>query len=139
MIVTRRAGAAGAIRWQSTGDEKYTIEHIEDAPQGTSVSLHLRPDAGDAENYSVYLKDWKIREVVQRYSDFLPWPIKLATETEDDEGATVRDVETINSMTALWARPRTEVTDAEYNELYRHLSHDWADPLNTINSRLRAR
>jgi molecular chaperone HtpG len=132
VMVTRRAGAERAVRWESHGDGEYTIEFVDEAPQGTSVTLYLKPDAGEADNFDVYLNDSKIREIVRRYSDFLPWPIRMEVDSESDDGSAVRDIETINSMTALWSRPRGEVTDAEYHELYRHISHDWAEPLATL-------
>jgi len=125
VLTTRRAGRdeEGTV-WTSEGEGTYTIDSAPDAPQGTSITLHLKPE--DAENkLHDYTASWKIRELVKRYSDFITWPIR--TPKADGEGD-----ETINSMTALWARPRDEVDDADYNELYKHISHDWSDPLRTI-------
>jgi molecular chaperone HtpG len=131
-LLTRRAGESGATRWESIGHANYTIETVADAPQGTSVTLHLK-EADDDDRLFDYTADWKIREIVKRYSDFIPWRINMAVEHDDGEGNVTRDVETLNSMKALWARPRNEVQDDEYHEFYRHISHDWTDPLQIMH------
>ncbi|MEV0329072.1 molecular chaperone HtpG [Micromonospora echinospora] len=133
-LVTRRAGQAEGTRWESTGEGTYTIESVDDAPQGTSVTVHLKPEDSE-DNLFDYTADWKIREIVKRYSDFIAWPIRMTTERTDAEGKTTTEVATLNSMKALWARPRSEVDEAEYKEFYKHLSHDWVDPLETIHMR----
>ena len=133
-LLTRRAGESGGTRWESDGSGTYTIESVDDAPQGTLVTLHLKP-ADDEDRLFDYTELWKIREIVKRYSDFIAWPIKMETESEDDEGNTTRDIETLNSMKALWARPREEVNDDEYHEFYKHISHDWTDPLEIVHMR----
>jgi molecular chaperone HtpG len=133
-LVTRRAGTDDATRWESDGQSSYTIETIPDAPVGTSVTLHLkRPD--DEDQLFDYTSEWKIREIIKRYSDFIPWRITMSVERSDDDGETAHEVETLNSMKALWARPRDEVKDEEYHEFYKHISHDWTDPLETIHMR----
>jgi Molecular chaperone, HSP90 family len=129
-LVTRRAGQSQATRWESDGQGSYTIQTV-DAPPGTAVSLHLKePD--DEDRLFDYAAEWKIREIVKRYSDFIPWPIKMDIERADGDGTTTREIETLNSMKALWARSKDEVKDDEYHEFYRHISHDWTDPLETI-------
>ncbi|MEV7426027.1 molecular chaperone HtpG [Streptomyces sp. NPDC091212] len=132
-LLTRRAGESQGTRWESSGEGTYTVESVDDAPQGTAVTLRLKPEDAEDQLFD-YTSGWKIREIVKRYSDFITWPIKMAAESSDDESVdgTPREIETINSMKALWARSRSEVTDAEYNELYKHISHDWTDPLETI-------
>lgn len=128
-LVTRRAGEGQGTRWTSRGEDTYTLEPVDDAPQGTSVTLHLKP--ADPENQlHDYTSPWKIREIVKRYSDFITWPIRMVPEQA--EGDEAREPETLNSMKALWARPRDEVSDDEYHELYKHVGHDWRDPLETI-------
>ncbi|WP_408631836.1 molecular chaperone HtpG [Micromonospora palythoicola] len=134
-LVTRRAGESGGTRWESTGEGTYTITELDDAPQGTAVTLHLKPaDAED--NLHDYTAEWRIREIVKRYSDFIAHPIRMTVERpgSDDAPATTETV-TLNSMKALWARPRGEVEPTEYHEFYKHVSHDWADPLETIHMR----
>jgi molecular chaperone HtpG len=131
-LVTRRAGQDEATRWESAGEGTYVIESVDGAPQGTAVTVHLKPE--DAEDHLFdYTADWKVKEIVKRYSDFIAWPIRMDVERTDNEGVTSREIETLNSMKALWARPRDEVKDDEYKEFYRHISHDWADPLEIIH------
>ncbi|MGC3863847.1 molecular chaperone HtpG [Micromonospora chersina] len=133
-LLTRRAGQAGGTRWESTGEGTYSIEAVDDAPQGTSVTLHLKP-ADDEDNLHDYTAEWTIREIVKRYSDFIAWPIRMTVEKPGEDGAATREEQTLNSMKALWARARDEVDEAEYKEFYRHVAHDWADPLETIHMR----
>ncbi|MGH4035064.1 molecular chaperone HtpG [Actinomycetota bacterium Odt1-20B] len=123
-LLTRKAGdegAAGGTRWESDGDGTYTLETVDDAPVGTAVTVHLRPKDEENALYD-YADPAKIREIVKRYSDFISFPIRMGEAT-------------LNSMKALWARPRSEVKDEEYREFYRHISHDWTDPLETIPMR----
>ncbi|WP_167455363.1 molecular chaperone HtpG [Amycolatopsis kentuckyensis] len=122
-LVTRRAGTAEGVRWESTGEGTYTIQPVEDAPQGTAVTLHLKPEDTEDHLYD-YTSAAKIREIVKKYSDFITWPIRMRGEGEE--------AETVNSMKALWARSSSEVTEDEYHEFYKHVSHDWQDPLETI-------
>ncbi len=128
-LVTRRAGESQGTRWTSRGESTYTLDTVADAPQGTSVTLHLKPADPDNQLHD-YTSPWKIREIVKRYSDFITWPIRMVPEPAD--GDTTPEPETLNSMKALWARSRDEVSDDEYHELYKHISHDWREPLETI-------
>ncbi|MEH0983063.1 molecular chaperone HtpG [Micromonospora sp. CPCC 205556] len=125
-LLTRRAGQTEGTRWESTGEGTYVIETVDDAPQGTSVTVHLKP-VDSEDNLHDYTDPGKIREIVKKYSDFIAWPIRLVTP--DGEPAV------LNSMKALWARPRDEVAEEEYRDFYRHVAHDWADPLETIHMR----
>lgn len=127
-LVTRKAGTTEGVRWESTGEGTYTIEPVEDAPQGTAVTLHLKPEDAEDHLYD-YTSPAKIREIVKKYSDFITWPIRMAAEAGEGEEP---KTETVNSMKALWARSSSEVTEAEYHEFYKHVSHDWQDPLETI-------
>ncbi|MFC9942996.1 molecular chaperone HtpG [Streptomyces pratensis] len=128
-LLTRRAGEDTGTRWNSSGEGTYTVESVDDAPQGTSVTLRLKPEDAEDKLFD-YTSPWKIREIVKRYSDFITWPIRMAAAGAE-EGAEP-EVETVNSMKALWARSKDSVTDEEYSELYKHISHDWTDPLETI-------
>jgi molecular chaperone HtpG len=130
-LVTRYAGASEGVRWESSGEGTYTIESVDDAPQGTAVTLHLKPE--DAEDHLFdYTSTTKIREIVKRYSDFITWPVKMAVERTGDNDEVMRELETVNSMKALWARTKDEVADDEYNEFYKHISHDWNNPLEIV-------
>ncbi|GAA2977589.1 molecular chaperone HtpG [Actinokineospora diospyrosa] len=123
-LVTRKAGEPGGTRWESTGEGTYTIEPVEEAPQGTSVTLHLKPEDTEEHLYD-YASRAKVVEIVRRYSDFITWPIRV----EPEDGG---EPETVNSRKALWARSQSEVTEDEYTEFYKHVSHDWTAPLETI-------
>ena len=132
-LVTRRAGHSEATRWESDGESGYSVQTVPDAPVGTAVTLHLKePDPDD--QLHDYTEEWRIRQIVKRYSDFIPWPITMEVERTTD-GKTTSEVETLNSRKALWSRPKDEVTEEEYREFYRHVSHDWTDPLETIHMR----
>ncbi len=137
VLLTRKAGETTATRWESSGDGTYTIAAVDDAPQGTSVTLHLKPEDADDELHD-YTAPWKIRQLVKKYSDFISWPIRMEVEktvpaTEDGAEPTVTvETETINSRTALWAKPKSEVSDEEYQEFYRHIAHAWDEPLEVI-------
>jgi molecular chaperone HtpG len=133
VLLTRRAGEGHGTRWTSKGESTYTVETVEDAPQGTAVTLKLKP-ADDEDRLYDYTSPWKIREIVKRYSDFITWPIRMVTQSAGAEGEKEEAAapETLNSMKALWARSREDVSEDEYHELYKHISHDWNDPLETI-------
>jgi molecular chaperone HtpG len=123
-LVTRHAGTSEGVRWESTGESTYTIEPVADAPQGTAVTLHLKPVDLEEHLYD-YTSRPKLTEIVKRYSDFITWPVRMAPP----EGG---EPETINSRKALWARPQSEVSETEYADFYKHIGHDWTDPLETI-------
>jgi molecular chaperone HtpG len=141
-LLTHKAGDSEAIKWESSGDGTYTIETVDGeqgAPQGTSVTLHLKPvDAEDA--LHDYTSEWKLRTLVKKYSDFIAWPIRMEVEKRvpDEEGTdgeetVTKEVETLNSGKALWARPKDEVSDDEYKEFYKHIAHAWDEPLEVIS------
>lgn len=136
-LLTRKAGESEATRWESTGEGTYTIESVADAPQGTAVTLHLKPEDAEDELHD-YTSEWKLRSLVKQYSDFIAWPIRMEVERRTpneeeggDEVVTI-ETETLNSMKALWARPKDEVSDDEYKEFYKHIAHAWDDPLEVI-------
>ncbi|MFC5664839.1 molecular chaperone HtpG [Kitasatospora misakiensis] len=135
---TRRAGTDAGTRWESDGEGTYELQAVDGLPVGTSVTLHLKPVDGE-DGLADYLAGWKIRQIVKQYSDFIRWPIRMAAEQTEGATGTENDgdaaVETLNSMKALWARPRSEVTEAEYTEFYQQISHDWLAPAETIHMR----
>ncbi|OBI99529.1 molecular chaperone HtpG [Mycobacterium alsense] len=140
-LLTRKAGESEATRWESSGEGTYTIESVEGAPQGTSVTLHLKPEDAEDELHD-YTAEWKIRNLVKKYSDFIAWPIRMEVEKREPAGSDAEgvggeetvttEIETLNSMKALWARPKDEVSDQEYKEFYKHIAHAWDDPLEVI-------
>jgi molecular chaperone HtpG len=140
-LLTCKAGESAASRWVSSGEGTYTIESVDDAPQGTSVTLHLKPEDAEDQLHD-YTAEWKIRDLVKKYSDFIAWPIRMQVERRTpvseeggdeggEEGVTV-ETQTLNSMKALWAKSKDEVSGDEYNEFYKHIAHAWDDPLVVI-------
>jgi molecular chaperone HtpG len=134
-LLTQKAGDSEAIKWESSGDGTYTIQTVEGAPQGTAVTLHLKPvDAEDA--LHDYTSEWKLRTLVKKYSDFIAWPIRMEVEKrsgQEGEETVTSEVETLNSGKALWARSKDEVSDEEYKEFYKHVAHAWDEPLEVIS------
>ncbi|MGV0742806.1 molecular chaperone HtpG [Mycolicibacterium sp. XJ870] len=137
-LLTRKAGESDATRWVSSGDGTYTVESVDDAPQGTSVTLHLKPEDAEDELHD-YTSEPKLRELVKKYSDFIAWPIRMQVERRTpatDEGAADQvtvETQTLNSMKALWAKTKDEVSEDEYKEFYKHIAHAWDDPLEVIS------
>jgi len=140
-LLTRKAGESAATRWESSGDGTYTIETVDGekgAPQGTSVTLHLKPEDKEDALHD-YTSEWKIRTLVKKYSDFIAWPIRMEVEVrtpsseEGGEESVAKETQTLNSMKALWARPKDEVSDDEYKEFYKHIAHAWDEPLEVIS------
>jgi molecular chaperone HtpG len=134
-LVTRPAGGAEGVRWESGGEGTYTIEPVADAPQGTSVILHLKPEDTE-DNLHDYADPATVRRIIKHYSDFITWPIKMAAEpappAEGEDVPAEPGLETVNSMKALWARSASDVGEDELTEFYRHVSHDWSPPLETV-------
>ena len=118
-VVTRRAGTEEATRWESTGDGGYTLGPAERSGAGTTVTLHLKPK-DEEDGLKDYTQTFVLKDIVKRYSDFVTYPIRLKGET-------------LNSMKAIWARGRDEVTEEEHREFYKHISHDWNDPLEHLS------
>ncbi len=115
-VDTRRAGSDQAVRWESDGEGEFTIEDIERDERGTCVTLHLKEDESE------FADSLRIETLIRKYSDHIGFPVTMHVAGEDDK-------KVVNSATALWTLPRTEVSDDEYKEFYKHLSHDFADPL----------
>lgn len=139
-MVTLKAGHSEATRWESSGDGTYTIETVdagEQAAPGTAITLHLKPEDVEDELHD-YTAEWTIRGLIKKYSDFIAWPIRMQIErrtpAEEEGGEETVTVETatLNSMQALWARPKDEVSQEEYKEFYKHIAHAWDDPLEVI-------
>ena len=135
-LLTRRAGETTATSWESTGDGAYTIGDGERDQAGTTITLHLK-STDDEQGLRDFTDDGVIRDIVKRYSDFVAYPIRMKVwrKGKAGEGSSETQVfedTTLNSMKAIWDRPKSEVTEAEYQEFYRHLSHDWHAPLRTI-------
>ncbi|MBF0785331.1 molecular chaperone HtpG [Muribacter muris] len=123
-VKTRAAGESEGVLWESAGEGDYTVADIEKSGRGTDVILHLREEEKE------FLSEWRLREIIGKYSDHIGLPVEIQTKEYDDEGKeTGTKWEKINKAQALWTRAKNEISDDEYKEFYKHLSHDFADPL----------
>jgi molecular chaperone HtpG len=137
-LTTRRAGltAEHGVRWESTGEGEYSVETVEKEARGTEVVLHLRPEEDDL------LAGFKLREILRKYSDHITVPILMKKEQWD---ATAKaqvltdEEEQINQASALWARPKSEITDEQYHEFYKHVAHDFEAPLAYVHTKVEGR
>ena len=120
-VLTRRAGDEAGTRWSSTGEEDFTVEEATDLPRGTRVTLTLKDDAKE------FAEGFRLRSVLRKYSDHVGVPVMMAKEAGDDDNED-GELETVNSAKALWTRPRNDVSEDEYKEFYKHVSHDFDDP-----------
>ncbi|WP_047608994.1 molecular chaperone HtpG [Rahnella aquatilis] len=128
-VRTRAAGASAeeGVFWESAGEGEYTLADIEKADRGTEITLHLREDQDE------FLDDWRVRSIISKYSDHIALPVEIETRNEEDDTVTW---EQINKAQALWTRGKAEVTDDEYKEFYKHISHDFSDPLSWSHNRV---
>lgn len=138
VVNTRRAGAFAeqGVRWESRGEGDYSIEQIEKTGRGTDVILHLR------EGEEEMLSSWKIKSIIRKYSDHISLPIVMQKEEWDEEKkeTVLKDeFETVNQASALWARSKSDITDEQYKEFYKHVSHDFQDPLTHTHNRVEGR
>ncbi|MFC4277159.1 molecular chaperone HtpG [Achromobacter aloeverae] len=137
-VITRRAGtpAEDAVRWESDGQGEFTIAAADKATRGTDVILHLRADEDEL------LSGWKLREILRRYSDHISLPIRMAKEewdAEKNEQVKKEELETVNQANALWTRAKGDITDEQYKEFYKHVAHDYDDPLAWTHNRVEGR
>ena len=126
-LITRRAGlgAEHGVRWESAGEGDYSIETIEKPTRGTEIILHLRPDDDE------FLDGFRLRNIIHKYSDHITAPILMPKEGKDPTGE-----ETVNRASALWTRPKNEISADEYHEFYKHIAHDFETPLAHVHSRV---
>ena len=125
-VKTRAAGEATdkGVLWESAGEGEYSVADIEKKSRGTDVILHLREDEKE------FLNEWRLRDIIGKYSDHIGLPVEMLTKEYDDEGKEIGEKwEKINKSDALWTRSKNDISDEEYKEFYKHLSHDFADPL----------
>ena len=125
-VKTRAAGEATdkGVLWESAGEGEYSVADIEKKSRGTDVILHLREDEKE------FLNEWRLRDIIGKYSDHIGLPVEMLTKEYDDEGKEIGEKwENINKSDALWTRSKNDISDEEYKEFYKHLSHDFADPL----------
>ena len=129
-VITRRAGqpTSAGVRWESDGKGEYTLEETDTAERGTTVVLHLKADEDE------FLKAWQLRSLVKKYSDHVAFPIKMPKDVDGKPDPS--EWETVNSASALWSRPKSEITDDEYKAFYKALGHDFNDPLAWTHNRV---
>jgi molecular chaperone HtpG len=137
-LVTRRAGEAASegVRWVSKGDGEFTLEAVDKAARGTEITLHLKDDAKD------FLDDWRLKSIIRKYSDHIQLPIvmKKSEWDEDKKAQVVTDEdETINKASAIWTRAKSDITEEQYQEFYKHVSHDWQPPLAWTHAKVEGR
>jgi molecular chaperone HtpG len=136
-VISRRAGLDSSlgVRWESVGDDSFTVEDIQKAGRGTDVILHFR------EEEKKYLDEWEIRNIIRKYSDYIEHPIVMDVEREEESALEkgtkikVKKEETLNSQKAIWLRDKPDIKESEYNEFYKHISHDFSDPAKVIHYR----
>ncbi len=134
-VISRRAGleANQAVKWESAGEGEFTVEMVDKAGRGTEVTLHMR----DGEDE--FLSSWKLRQTIRKYSDHITLPILMKKETWDEEKkeqVITDEDETVNQASALWARPKSDITDEQYKEFYKHVAHDFEDPLAYVHAKV---
>lgn len=130
-LTTRRAGATEAVRWESAGEGDFTIENADKTSRGTEITLHLR------EGEDEFLSDWKLKTIIRKYSDHITLPIVMKkSEWKDGAEVATDEEETVNKASALWARSKNDITEEEYQEFYKHVSHDFENPLAYTHSRV---
>ena len=132
-VETRAAGeeADKGVLWESAGEGEYSVADIEKKSRGTDVILHLREDEKE------FLNEWRLREIIGKYSDHIGLPVEMLTKEYDDEGKECGEKwEKINKSDALWTRSKNDVSDEEYKEFYKHLSHDFADPVTWAHNKV---
>ncbi len=137
-VLSRRAGvdATEAVMWESEGEGDFRVAPVEKADRGTSVTLYLRDDEDE------FLNGWKLREILRHYSDHISLPIQMQKEEWDSEKAEQvkkNEWETVNQASALWTRAKSDITDEQYKEFYKHIAHDYDDPLAWTHNRVEGR
>ena len=140
-VLTRRAGEEKATLWESTGDGEYTISESKKFRRGTAITLHLKPidEESGLEDFS---EEWIVKRIVKQYSDFVTYPITfkaLGKKVHDRKDKKDVATEPINSMKPIWVRPESEVTEDDYTEFYKHISHDWNKPLRHLSFKAEGR
>ena len=140
VITTRKAGKGNdAVRWESNGQEQFTIEECKKDGRGTEIVMYLKEE--DKE----YASEWRLKEIVKKYSDYIAYPVAMNVQKEekpkDEEGKVIEDAEAIitieeeilNSQKAIWKKDKKDISDEEYNDFYKHISHDYSEPMERLH------
>jgi len=133
-VVSRKAGQKDqkAVQWESTGDGFYSIDEVDKEGKGTDIILHLKEDE------KKYLEEWEIKTVINKYSDYIEHPVVMDVEKEKEgekegEKIKVQEEEKLNSQKAIWLKDKSSIEDSEYNEFYKHISHDYSEPAKVLH------
>jgi molecular chaperone HtpG len=136
-VLTRKAGepAANGVRWESTGEADFSVEAIDKPTRGTSIVLHLKKDEQE------FADLWRLRGIIKKYADHISLPVMMekqdfSGDDEKEDAATEKEFEAVNSAKALWTRSRSDVSDDEYKEFYKHISHDYSEPLDWSHNKV---
>lgn len=130
IVETRRAGltAEHGVRWQSAGEGEFDLENINKEKRGTTIILHLKKDEEE------FADGWRLRSIINKYSDHISLPISM--KKDDEEGKPTDELEAVNKASALWVRSKSDIKDEEYNEFYKHVAHDFDEPLSWLHNRV---
>ena len=137
-VTTRRAGLTSehGVRWESSGEGEYDLENVEKSARGTEIVLHLRDESAE------FADGWRLRTIIRKYSDHITLPIVMikeeipSEEAKEDDETVVPEDETVNKASALWSRDKSEISEEEYSEFYKHISHDFEEPLTRSHNRV---
>ena len=138
LVETKSIKSDKAYSWSSSGEDGYVISEIEKSGYGTRITLDLKDDTED-EKYSEFLEEWKIKELIKKYSDYVRYPIEMECTkhipdpTDDKKTIETQEVETLNSMVPLWKKQKSKITQEDYNEFYKSKFNDWEDPQKVIH------
>lgn len=125
VVHSRRAGASTeeGVVWESAGEGEFSVGHVKKASRGTQITMHLKDDETE------FLSDWRLRSIITKYSDHISWPIEMKKLSSEEDEKQSTEFETVNKATALWTLQKSQISDDEYKALYKHISHDYQDPL----------
>ena len=126
-VETCKAGSKESVRWESNGEESFSVTEGSRTAQGTAITLHLKDDAKE------FLENWQISTIVKKYSDFIEHPVKMMETVKDKDGKETIEDKVLNSQTAIWLRPQADVKDEEYTTFYNHLTGHYDEPISRIN------
>lgn len=147
-LITRKAGETKAVKWESTGDGSYSIEEVEKAERGTTITLTMLPEYYGDKAEENFLQTYTLESLIKKYSDYVRFPIKMNFEIEeeqkDEEGKPIEgaekikrnEIRTLNSMKPLWTKNKSDIKPEEYHEFYKNLFHEWEDPMEVMHSKV---
>jgi len=133
-LVTRRAGETSAVKWTSDGTGEYTLEDCDKDSRGTTITLHLKPEFVGGEDYD-FTSTYTLEDLIKKYSDYIRYPIKMNFVTKDKDDKETVEVRTVNSMKPLWTRSKSEISETEYEEFFKHQFREWEKPMEIFHTK----